>query len=1223
MKKFGEFICNHTKLVLITSIVLLMFSIIGIKLTTINYDILVYLPEDIETIKGQNILTEDFNLGAFSITIIDNMSSKDILKLEDKIKQVEGVNRVVSGYDVIGTTIPPEIIPSEIMSKIHKDNLDIMLITFNDSTSSYKTLNAVKEIKELTKDSSKIGGMSSMVLDTMELSDKEIITYVIIAVLLCLIVLELSIDSYLVPILLLTNIGVAILFNLGSNFILGDISYITKALVAVLQLGVTTDFSIFLYHSYEAKKKESKDKNQAMSNAILETFKSVLGSSLTTIAGFLVLCTMRLTLGKDLGLVMAKGVFIGVLCVITLFPAMLLLFDKQINKTRHKTLTIKFDKLNNFVVRHYKTIFIIFVVLFIPFYLANSKVDVYYKIDKSLPKDLDSIIANSYLSEKFNITSPEIIIMDKNIKPKLVNEMTEKIEKINGIDFVLSYSKIKELGITENMLPEELVSIFESDKYQMLLLNSNYEIASDELNNQVEEINTIIKSYDKNSILAGEGPLMKDLVTISDNDFNSVNTASIVCILIIMLIVLKSISLPILLTLSIEFAIFANMGIAYFSGSILPFVAPIVLGTIQLGATIDYAILLTTNYIERLKSGKLKKEAMKEATNYCSNSIFVSGMCFFAATFGVGIYSKLEMVASLCSLISRGAIISMIAVIVVLPTVLLVFDKLIIKTTYKMKGKINMNKKRNKQIITLMIIALLIPQTNVFALTKDETVYTKLNSDGSVKSIIVNEHLINTKKEETLEDLSDLEDILNINSDNNFVKDNNKLTWDANKENIFYQGKTSKKLPIEVKISYKLDGKDISLDELLGKSGKVEINLKYTNIDKKLVKVNGKMENLYTPFVVTMATIIPNENNSNIEVTNGKIISNKTGNIIVGLSTPGLYESLKLDELKDLNKITIKYDTKEFALSSIYSVVTPKILESSDLKVFDKMSSLTNNIAFLQDSINKLESGANTLLQGATKLNNGNEAIYTNLVTVNQKIKEIENGTVTINDGLKEIISNLNQVKQQLISSSNANIDKINQINYLIEQNRKMIDYLNQNASSNTNIINLLTENNKALEETLQNLSTTNKTLNNLIDTLLSNLNKLQQGTQNLSSGTIKLEQATSILASKTKELSVGSNELYLGINTLNSGIVMFNKEGISKITNLANGNLKNIQNRVTSLVKMGEEYETFTMKSSKDDGTTKFVLVVDSKRQEKKQEKQEIKHEKLSFWDRILNLFK
>lgn len=681
MKKIADNICKHKTLVLIITSILFLLSLIGAYLTKINYDILVYLPSDIETVKGQNILTEDFNMGSYAFVLTDNMSSKDILQLEENIKNIEGVNEVVSIYDLVGTTIPVYMLPNEITSKLSKDNTDLIMVTLNDSTSSLTTMNAISELRKLSNGKTKVSGMSSMVLDTKELSDKEIAIYVVIAVLLCLLILELSLNSYVIPVILLANIGISIMINLGTNIIFGEISYITKALVAVLQLGVTTDFSIFLYHSYEKEKALSKNKEEAMSKAITETFTSVLGSSLTTIAGFLVLCTMSLTLGRDLGLVMAKGVLIGVISAITLFPCLILTFDKLIEKTHHKELVLNFDKLNNFVIKHNKVILIMFVLLAIPLYLANSKVEVYYKLDQSLPETLESIQGNNILKEKFNIVSPEIILMDKDIKNDDINKMIDEIKEVEGIYFVLSSSSLSNLGITNEMLPSKLNNIIESENYQLLLVNSTYDIATDELNNQVDIVNKIIKKYDKNSILAGEGPLMKDLVNTSDTDFNNVNYSSMICILLIMFIVLKSLSLPFLLILTIEFAIITNMSVSYFSGTVLPFVAPIVLGTIQLGATIDYAILMTTNYIKRRKDGMDKNKAMKETLSFCCNSIIVSGMCFFAATFGVGVYSKLEMVASLCTLISRGALISMFTVIVILPCVLLTFDKIVMKTT--------------------------------------------------------------------------------------------------------------------------------------------------------------------------------------------------------------------------------------------------------------------------------------------------------------------------------------------------------------------------------------------------------------------------------------------------------------------------------------------------------------------------------------------------------------
>ena len=1256
MKKIANVICEHKSLILIITAVLFVLSFVGMKLTNINYDILVYLPDDIETVQGQNILTDDFGMGAYSVVIAEGMNSKQLLKLEEKIGNVEGVNQVISAYDVIGTTIPIEMLPSEITEKFHQENTDLMFITFKESTSSESTIDAIRSIKEIANDKVEISGMSAMVLDTMNLSDKEIAIYVVIAVVLCLLVLELSLDSYLVPILLLGNIGIAILFNLGSNIIFGEISYITKALVAVLQLGVTTDFSIFLYHAYENKKRSGMEKQKAMEEAIVETFTSVTGSSLTTIAGFLVLCTMNLTLGKDLGLVMAKGVFLGVVCVLTVFPSLLLIFDKWIDKTSHKPITIHFEKLNKLVIKYHKIIFVVFLLLLIPAYLANSKVDVYYKIDQSLPDTLDSIVANTDLKNRFNIVSPEVILINKNMKTDKQQEMVNRIEQVDGIDFVLSFSKLKDLGFTENMLPSDLVKVFESENYQMLFVNSTYDIATDELNNQVAEVNKIIKEYDSNGILAGEGPLMKDLVVTSDQDFKSVNYSSIICILLIMVIVLKSVSLPILLILAIEFAIFMNMSVSYFGGVVLPFVAPIVLGTIQLGATIDYAILMTTNYLKLRKEGIEKKEAMLKTTNYCSNSIFVSGMCFFAATFGVGVYSELEMVGSLCTLISRGAIISMIVVITVLPSILLIFDSVILKTTSGMKGMMKMKNKKKiakKVVATSLILSTLAMPISTFALTKEETVYTKLNTDGSVKTILVNEHLINTDKLDSIEDYSDLENILNINSDNTFTKNDNMLTWDSKGSDIFYQGTTSKSMPISEVITYKLNGKDIELKDLIGKSGKVEITLKYNNSDKHVVSVNGSSQTLYTPFVVTTATMISTDGNTDIEVTNGKVVSNGNNYVVVGLSAPGLYESMKMDELKNFDTVSISYNTEKFELASIYSIITPKLIDNSDLDVFTKLDSVMSSTNKLQESMNQIEEGSKTVLDNISLIDSGSSQIAEKINLVLTNIEKIKNGSITVDGGIGEMLTQVEGVINTF--NSDENKTKITGIKTLISTNESTINnltsannaakgayetygldnidysslinnkdlfnakYIYENSyNNNLQLIGLLQKNNEALNQTLS-------TLNNMetqINTLYSYLTQIKAGTSDLSNGTSELYNGVKLLNSKVGELATGTGLLKDGMNTLNNGIITFNNQGIKTISGLAN-KASQVTNITEELVKLGNDYQTISVKQNNQDASTKFVLVVDGVKTPKKDKKVVKTTKKVTFLDRIKNLFK
>ena len=687
MKKLGEaigrFVVKHKLFIVVASLLLCIPSIFGYLNTKINYDILVYLPKDIETMKGQDILAEDFDMGSFAMCIVENMDSKDVLDLEDKYKEIDGVVKVISANDLIGTTIPQEMLPSEVTKQYKKGNSELMLVTFKDSTIA---IDAIEEMRTLTSEEVvKIGGMSASTLDTSIVAESEIITYVLVAVALVLLVLMISLDSYVVPFLLLGNIGLAILYNMGTNVFIGEISYITKAIAAVLQLGVTTDFSIFLYHKYEQAKEKVKTNNEAMTLAIGDTLVSIAGSSLTTIAGFLALCTMQLTLGFDIGVVMAKGVFIGVLSTITIFPAFLLVFDKSVFKTKHNPLIPSFNTIKGFVVKHYKIILVVALVIAYPAFYGNNHVKSSNNLTKDLPQDLKSCIANSKLSDDFDLVASQVILVNKDLKDNDLNKMVDEIEKIDSINLVLSPSQLANLGIPDEMIPSDVKDIFESDRYKMIFVNSTNEIATDELNKVIDQIEKVIKKYDKNAIMAGEGSCMKDLVNIADEDFKNVSIASIGIIFIIMLFVLKSISLPILLVSGIELAILINMAISYYTGDVLPFVASIVIGTIQLGATIDYAILLTTKYLEKRSSGLEKIPAMDHAISISASSIFVSGMSFFAATFGVGMISKLNMIGSLCNLMSRGALISMMIVICVIPAILLVFDKVIICTTVGLK----------------------------------------------------------------------------------------------------------------------------------------------------------------------------------------------------------------------------------------------------------------------------------------------------------------------------------------------------------------------------------------------------------------------------------------------------------------------------------------------------------------------------------------------------------
>ena len=692
MLKFGKFICKFRKLILILTILLAIPAAIGMAKTRINYDILVYLPDDIETIQGEKILTDDFKMGAYSIILVDDMPQKDILKLEDEIRAMDSVSMVGSVADVLGEKIPNEMLPDNIRDRVYEKNTTMIMVTFKEGMSADNTMDTIEKIRSITDERSKISGMAAIILDTKNIFNQEFVIYVVIAVILCLIVLELTLDSYIAPIFLLLNIGVAILFNMGTNIFLGQISYITKAISSVLQLGVTTDFAIFLYHSYMQEKNSGKSNEDAMASAISKTIGSVFGSSITTIAGFLALCGMNLKLGADIGIVMAKGVLFGVICVVTVLPAMILCFNGAIEKTKHKSILPEFKHLKNFVMKHYKAIIVVFLLILPIAFYGYQRTEIYYNLDSKLPASLESVDANKDLKEKFDMVSVEMVLVDADLSNEDLKAMTDEINNLDGIQWVLSTAKISDLGIPKSMIPENILNKIETEKYKLVLVSSNYEMATDELNNQIKTVNSIIKKYDEHAILAGEGPLMNDLVEIADHDFNSVNTISIVIIFIIMLIILKSGTLPFILMLVIEFAIFINMGIPYYTNTTLPFIASIVIGTIQLGATIDYAILITSKYISKRKNGVEKKEAIDYALGTSISSIITSGMCFFGATIGVGLFSKIEIISSICVLLGRGAIISMFSVIFALPAFLIVFDKLVCKTTVglrKIGGKKN------------------------------------------------------------------------------------------------------------------------------------------------------------------------------------------------------------------------------------------------------------------------------------------------------------------------------------------------------------------------------------------------------------------------------------------------------------------------------------------------------------------------------------------------------
>ncbi|WP_338658294.1 efflux RND transporter permease subunit [Paraclostridium sordellii] len=694
MRELSKLIAKRSKLILVIAILLLIPSAIGFLKTDINYDILSYLPDNLSTTQAEKILKEDFNCGSLAMLIVENMEDKDVSKLKEKVSKVDGVVDVLWIDDFLDLSVPKEMLPKDINDLLYTDNSTLMVIKLEEGSASLKTLNAVESIRNITGNQAFLSGMASIIKDTKDISDKETPLYVVIAVILTLIVLSFTMDSYVTPFIFLLSIGFAIIYNFGSNIIFGEISYITKALSAVLQLGVTMDYSIFLLHRYDEERDKYDSHIDAMAIAIQNTTTSIFGSSLTTIAGFLALCAMDLALGMDMGLVMAKGVLLGVICTVTVLPALILIFDKQIHKYKHRPILPTFKKSSEIVVKHYKKLVVLFLLLFIPSIIGSTNAKVYYNLDESLPDNLPSIIATNKLKKDYNMNSTNIVLVKDSLKPYKVEQMIKEIENLDGINSVVALEKIIGPSVVQDILPSNLLNSVKAGGYEQLIVNSKYRAATDEAGIQIKKLNEIVHKYDKNGLIGGEAPLTDDLIKIADTDFKTVSFVSIIAIFVIIAVVFKSISLPVILVLAIESAIFINLGIPYYTNTIEPFIASIVIGTIQLGATVDYAILLTSRYKEELSVNENKFEAMRISIQSSARSIVTSALSFFSATIGVGLISKLEMISALCSLMARGAIISMFIIIFMLPAILLTFNSLIIKTSKNFipKKSSNLNK---------------------------------------------------------------------------------------------------------------------------------------------------------------------------------------------------------------------------------------------------------------------------------------------------------------------------------------------------------------------------------------------------------------------------------------------------------------------------------------------------------------------------------------------------
>lgn len=682
MVKAGKWIARHRVFILLLGVLLLIPSIIGTVKTRVNYDLLSYLPRSLETVEGQDILVDEYGMGAFSMVVVENMERKDVQKLKQEFQQVPHVKDVLWYDDIADISLPVEMIPQNLRETFFHGDATMLLVLLDDTTSSDTSMGALEQMRQIAGKQCFISGMTGIVTDIKDLCLKELPVYVLIAAGLAFLILELTGTSFLVPVFFLLSIGVAIIYNLGSNIFLGQVSYITKALTAVLQLGVTMDYSIFLLNSYEENKKRFPgERERAMGHAISNTFKSVVGSSVTTVAGFAALCFMTFALGRDLGIVMAKGVVIGVICCVTLLPALLLLFDKPIEKTKHRPLFENMDKPSAFVTKHYRLWLLLFLVLLFPAVYGNDHTEIYYDIARSLPETLDSNVANEKLKEDFDMSNLHMILMDKNMEAKDKRDMLKEVEQVQGVKGTLGLDSLAGPAFPESMIPDDIKGMLQSGDHELAFVCSAYDSATQEVNEQIQEIDKIVKKYDKNAMVIGEAPLMKDLEDVTDIDLKVVNAISIAAIFVIILLVFRSISLPVILVAVIELAICMNMAVPYYTGDSLPFVAGIVIGTIQLGATVDYAILMTSRYQKERQRGREKKEAISIAHKTSMHSIISSGLSFFAATFGVACYSQVDMIGSICTLLARGAMISMFVVILVLPAMFMVFDKVICKTS--------------------------------------------------------------------------------------------------------------------------------------------------------------------------------------------------------------------------------------------------------------------------------------------------------------------------------------------------------------------------------------------------------------------------------------------------------------------------------------------------------------------------------------------------------------
>lgn len=1070
--KLARFIAGHPKIILLAASLLLIPSFFGYISTFVNYDIMSYLPEDIESVQGEAILDKEFGLAANAFLVIDDMSPKDVVKIKSEIAGVEGVSNVTWVDDIADISIPKAILPDAVTDIFYANGgkSTLLMIQFEQGSATTATMNAIKEIRTKLNKQCFLSGMSAIITDTKDLSDSEAPKYIVIAVVLALIALSFTMDSFVLPLVLLTALGYAVIYNLGTNFFMpGGISYITQSVAAILQLGVTMDYSVFLMDRFNEEQKNTDNRTEAMAKAVSSTFVSLTGSSLTTIFGFLALCFMSLTLGFDIGIVMAKGVVFGVITVVVVLPAFLLIFYKPIYKFRHRRIIPGFRHLNKFVIKHRKVIAVIFAALIIPSYIAKSAVPLDYVISNALPEQLDSVQALGKLKGDFNMATTHFVIIDDDVPSGRVSEMIDEFEAVDGISGIISLNSFVGPAISENMLPESIKQICFKNGKQLMMVNSVYTPSSNEENAQVDELTSIVKKYDPSGYLTGEGAMSKDLITVTDKDFKVTSIISIAAIFILIAIIFKSVSIPVIIVAGIELAIMINLAFSLFTGANVSFIAPTIISCVQLGATVDYAILMSTRFREELNKGRNKLEAMQIAAEASDKSIFQSALVFFCATFGVYCVCNIEIVKSICSMLARGAVISGLVIIVFLPALLTCFESIINKTSYRWRtGTVNSEKsgerteaksmkassliKKAVALTTALIMVIgftacgakqdeentdnkeITAEQPVYtaepgSVSKSETVYINIDNSGKAQNISVTDWLHTDKGEVRVTDKSGMKNIENIKSDILPVEEGGNILWNMTESDLYYSGQTDKKPPVEIEINYTLDGEKIAPEKLAGKSGKVEIDIKMKNTLSEKFSADGKESKVYLPVLVVGGCILPEAEFSGVQVKNGRAIGDGTKEIAVVFGVPGLSESLGLKGL-GLNEITgielgssasITADAKDFALGNMYFAAIPISslnIELDNDSSIDDLKTVLSVLSEVQNTVSNMDidrlmgmlapGGSDSLISvvgDAVDLYNSNKA----LINVLAKYASPENNAAL--RGLLEFMTDENTVK--------------------------------------------------------------------------------------------------------------------------------------------------------------------------------------------------------------------